>query len=655
MLRFPILLVCLIASASAARSGSVPVSEREAKAWLQYAVPLPKSVRISAKVTVPLKDVGLTVESDSGPVIDQACKELRGILGPASGSAFRITLQVGGRGSESLSQLKNSAQAYLITAEEDTGLRLVGLSPTGVYYAAKTLQQLLKPAVKGDRVEIPLLEVTDWPDLEARGTWGADNYDILKWMGDRKLNFVEQISAIGVDENGKGWAKHKDDREPLSTEAYLYGMMAVPVVLHLDQVSDKGLFAAYPNLEAKGGQKGAICYSQPQIVDVIADWIVDLASLPNVAGVDVWMAENLHGQGGCRCDECAKTDRSVLEARVIVKAWKKAEQRLGRKIPLYVLSSEETYKSNSLVLAELPPEIRFWFYWWLTYNTGETPLIPANLAEAAAQGRWIGVVPNLDSMTHFCQPFTGADFVHYRMNEFVDKKLSGLLGYITPRHLFFRFNLEAAAEWSWNAKGRTPQEFALSWAIRQGLPKPERWARWASLIGPVEWDIYGSEWPSGTQRSKPGQISKLLLDGKLPELGSVLHDAFRLPFGDIKSVEQLDADVAAASRALRLARIMAIPEYLHESLIADGYIRSLKALYELKQLVRNRKIAEPDRPRAIAQFSEFDKGLRQAADSLPEWAKIMDPKVGAGWVERQVRVINRLRTDMADAARELGF
>ena len=37
----------------------------------------------------------------------------------------------------------------------------------------------------------------------------------------------------------------------------------------------------------------------------------------------------------------------------------------------------------------------------------------------------------------------------------------------------------------------------------------------------------------------------------------------------------------------RLARKLGIREYWYESLMTDGYMKSLKALYELKQIVKN--------------------------------------------------------------------
>jgi len=652
----------LVAACAAAVAQPELVSEDEAKAWVRYTVPLPKSIEIPSKAVVRKSELIIVPPLGPDSLITQACKDLRETMGipeqpMASDATFRITLELGGPAADKLKSLRNADQAYRIAPEADrNGLMLVALKPVGLYYAAKTLQQLIKPRVTDTTVEIPMLRVTDWPDMEERGLWGAETFGPLTWLGDRKLNHLEQTGVRSVDSDGCGHAGIVPAWQPVVDQGPLYGIESVPISSHLEQSGYTGIFKAYPNLRGQGGHPGSICYSQPQIADVLADWIAGFASLPNVAGVDVWMSENLDGKGGCQCAKCRKTNRSVLEIRVILSAWRKSEERLGRRISLYVLSSEETYPDNKLVLAELPGEVRFWYYHWLTYNTGRWQMIPRCVSEAAKLGKWVGVVPSLDSMTTFMEPFTGADFIYYRMNEFVGKRLQGLLGFVTPRAHFFSFNVEAAAEWSWNAKGRTPEEFTLSYAIRHGINNPERWAEWAGLVGPVEWHVYGSEWPSGAQRATPDPVAQMLLEGRLPRLGKILWDAFRIPFGDIKTVKQLDLDVASAARALERARGMGVPEYWYESLVADGYIKSLKALYELGRIVKHGKVALTDRDAAESYFRMYLDGLKQASDALPKWEEIRDLRhEHAHYTGTPVKVIAQLRREMAEAATKLGF
>ena len=123
------------------------------------------------------------------------------------------------------------------------------------------------------------------------------------------------------------------------------------------------------------------------------------------------------------------------------------------------------------------------------------------------------------------------------------------------------FNGEAAAERGWNVNGRTPREFALFWAVRQGLKDPDKFAEWCVTLGEASWEVCGSDWPAGEQRSISGKSAERLLKGTLPPLGSVLWDAFRLPWGDIKSANRLEENLTNAGRAVRPAREMGRPEF----------------------------------------------------------------------------------------------
>lgn len=656
----PVLACCLIISGSAL-SAPIEVSGEEAAQWIHNLVPLPKSISITGKVIIPPEKMAVEVRRGSGPVVEQAVKELREAICATETSAdriFTLALEIGGRDSERLRQLKYFDQAYFVLpGENNKGLRLIALTPRGMYYASKTLCQLIAVRSSPESVEIPIMEVTDWPDIEDRGLWGSDSYLHLRWLADRKMNIVEQIANIGVDGQGQAFARLKNDNGPLVEEGPLYGIKPVPVVLHLEQLGGKGIFQAYPHLKGKSEHQGVICYSQPEFVEILAEWIAQLGSLTHVESVDVWMTENLSQMSGCLCDRCSSTDKSVLEVRAILAAWEKAKERVPS-VGLRILTSEETEASNRLVFREVPKEVMVWYYHsLLTYTNRKAPVLwKQYLADFTAAGHWLGVCPNLDATVHWTSPFTGADFVRYRMNEFADKRLSGLIGYATPRVYYSRFNVEAAAEWSWNAKGRSPREFAVSWAVREGIPDPEKFAEWAELVGPVEWAVYGSHWPSGDTRGTPGRAAERLRDGTLPELGFVLWDAFTHPFGDVKSEEHLSQLLANAETAVEIALEMGIPEFIHESLIAQGYINSMKALWELRQIVEPNGVSDEDRQAAHRYFEMYVQGLAQAVEELPKWeACVTQGRRNNNFTAKPVGVMKDMIGQMKEVASELGF
>jgi hypothetical protein len=654
----------LVAATSlAALPEPAPVSQKDSAQWQQYLVPLPKQVAINRKITLPMAEIAVIGPDGKNPVLAQAQKELHELLGQTDHptddkhATFTIALQLLMSGTSDLTGLKNSDQAYHIApspSNSPAALTITAIHPTGLYYGTKTLIQLMRPRIKDGQVDIPLARITDWPDMEDRGLWGADNYDHIVWMSDRKLNIVEQISDIGIDENGKTYARLKGGREPMVTLGPSHAVQPVPAILHLEQISGKGVFRAHPELKGQGGQEGCICYSKPGFVDVLADWIVALCQLPGVDDVDVWMAENLHGEGGCKCDECKKTDRSVLEARVIAAAYAKARQRVPR-LTLRILTSEETEGANTDVFKALPPDIRIWYYHsLLSYSAGEEPMVRGYLRDFARQGRWVGMCPNVVPVVHFAEPDAVPQFVHYRMNEFVDAGLSGLIGYATPRAYYGFFSVEATAEWSWNAKGRSPREFATSWAVRQGFGDPELFADYVDAFGPVAWDCYGSDWPNGEQREMV-RVAKKLKDGDLSDLGFVLWGVYRSPWGDIKNVDQLNRDVELADKAVAIAQRLNKDEFIHGSLIVQGYIRSLKALHELRQVVKAGKVDEDKKPLARKHFKAYIDSLNQSAVNLPAWeATLPMRKPDENFTKRPCDTIAQMIAEMKKVAADAG-
>ncbi len=640
-----------------------PVSPPDAEAWIRHTIPLPKQIEIKAKVIRAAAGIDIAEPAGVGGLGKQAGDELRAWVaaksraGKPRNTTFSLQLQIGGPEAAELKTLKNADQAYrIIPNQAGTALQMVALTGRGLYYAARTLQQLLRTNAEGN-VEIPLARVTDWPDLAKRGLWGSDCYDHLRWMGERKMNIAEQISDHGVDPQGKPYARLKGGREPMVREGPRCGVDPVPVILHLEQLAGRGIFQAFPQFKAQGGQAGAICYSKPEFAGILADWLVELGRLPGVSEVDVWMAENLHGKGGCQCPDCRKEDRNVLEVRTIVAALKKAREKLPD-LTIYVLTSEETEDSNARILRELPPEVKLWYYHsLLTYNSAESPMLRKYLVDAARDGHWVGVCPNVTAFVNFAHPFTGAGFIHYRMNEFVSKGMSGLIGYATPRVNYSLFNVEAAAEWSWNAQGRTPREFALSWAVRQGMKDPGKFADWSETIGAVAWDVYGSDWPSGEMRTTPPRVAERLRKGDFGGLGTNLWGVYRSPWADIKNVEHLNSDVAQAERAVGLARELGQQEFVQESLVVQGYIRSLKALYELRSIIKPEgKVPAVRSEDARGYFKLYADSLQQVAAALPRWEEtVRKPGDIHGFTDKPIEVIQEMLKQMAKLQAELGL
>jgi hypothetical protein len=655
--------VILAATASTAVPDPVSLSPADAAAWVRHVTPLPKKIEITASRTVPAQQVRVIVDDRAEPLVQQAARELREALGQrpdarsAANPAFIIQLEMGGPDAQTLTTLPNNDQAYRILPDADrAALRVVALAPHGLYYGSKTLQHLIRPKASRHRITLPILRVTDWPDMRDRGLWGSDAFLHIRWLSDRKINYMEQIASSRVDKNGETSVGLSGAKQRMVDEGPTYGIRPVPAVVHVEHWAGHGLTDAYPQTRARGGEAGALCYAHSDVIsDVLADWIVGYAHMPGVTDVDVWMTENLHGKGGCRCPECRKHNRDMQEARMIVAGWEKARKRTPD-IRLRVLTSEETADSNKQILEFLPPDVSLWYYHsLLTYTSGHDPMVKPYLADSARKGRSIGICCSVSAFVGLTLPFTGIHFMHGRMNEFVDKGMSGVLGYATPRVHYAAINTEAMAEWSWNAHGRTPREFAYSYAVRNDIADPDTFAEWAESLSPVAWDVYGSDWPFSEKQKSVGKAAKRLREGKLPELGHVRWGAYRSPWGDIKTVEQLDADVAKAKAAVTLARKLNIPLFTEETLVVEGLTQSLKALWELRSLVTPNGIDDANKTSAARYFQMYVDGLTQAKAALPRWERHVnpDPK-DRRQVRRVIELLDEAVTGMTALAADNG-
>lgn len=604
----------------------------EERNWIRYTVPLPKSISIPEKVLLAKSSVGIAPPAQKDMIVDQAITELTGLIGEAAQGRppFTIVMQLGGEDAKPLEALKNSGQAYRILPTDGDSLRLVALKPAGLYYASKTLQQLIAARAKGDQLEMPLVTVTDWPDVEDRGLWGSDNHENIPWLADRKMNWMEQISNQFVDmKTGQAVAKVKDDREKLYLEGPQRAIKFVPVVLHLEQSSGKGPIAYYPHIKGKSEHHGVMCYSQPKTIEIITDWIVQLARLPHVEEVDVWMSENLGGKIGCQCSRCKATgvNPMVLEERAIVKAWRAAQKQLGRDIGLRILTSEATWDYLPQIISEYPKEVKIIFYHsLLSYTADKRPMIPDFMEQEAKNGRWIGTCPNFSAIVGYVQPFESAQFARYRAYELVHKNASGILGYATPLVRVCKYNVEAFAEYTWNVMGRSTREFATSWAVRNGIKDPDTFAEFREVIGPVAWRYNGGDWPMRAThwRMRPSIAERLRL-GTLPGFRHYIDTFVKCPFGAYSGPEQLKKDVESSAKAVELAQQLGVEEYIQESKVAQGYVNALYALYELTKVVKDGKVAPQDKADAAKYFQMYADGFRQARDAVIKWNAVFFP------------------------------
>lgn len=76
----------------------------------------------------------------------------------------------------------------------------------------------------------------------------------------------------------------------------------------------------------------------------------------------------------------------------------------------------------------------------------------------------------------FKLPHRSAHRVRDFVKQMVDRgysHLCGMMGWHFGIEEVCGLNIAALAEWSWNANGRTPEEFAFAWALREGMSEAQ--------------------------------------------------------------------------------------------------------------------------------------------------------------------------------------
>jgi hypothetical protein len=555
---------------------------------LERMIPLPKRVSLTG-IRATTNEAVIVGEVLASPIIARAADVLLSALpGARIGrrGLYEIRLVTAPDDVE-LVALPNADQAYRIgpLPGSDLGIALTGVTDVGVLYAALTLAQLVR-TVRTERgvvaAEIPLGVIVDWPDLAERGQWGGDAAWDIGLTAPLKMNLIEVGVLPKLDDKGK--LSLQLTTPPICADALRQGVKALPYVPHLGDLGKySNLFELRPGLMSTPNPdeplppdyKPSLCFSKPAAAELLAQMMTASIHTFGVCGkeLNIWLTE----EGvPCFCDGCRGQNTYVLETRLIASAYRMVK-RDHPDFRLRILLTQGSYPVNDQVLAAVPADMGVTYYSGThTYDSSHQPMIYPLLATHAAKGGWLGVYPQVDNSWRTVFPFTGPQFMRNRMREFASKKLQSVTGYATPSNKFWRFNVAALAEWGWNAKGRDERQFARAWARRQGIADAEGYAEWAVQIGPLGWDLAGSRFPmrlfwdpARTILEKPTAMT--YGDGLLAEIPSAAH---------------LDANIAAAEKALAMATTLGMRECVAESQVVLNSYVFLKALIAISQTPR---------------------------------------------------------------------
>ena len=620
-----------------------PMTAREQEMLLRHLLPLPHEINMKHTVTLHPKDIRVKTRKNPTDMERHAAETLRALFGQKNADTSgqgELTITLGIIGEDGrlngekiqnfsrLQSLPNQDQAYVIEPVGEKVLLLAALDGKGVWYSVQTMMQLIEPSLTETAVTIPLAHIVDWPDLEERGLWNfTDPPTWIPWLSSLKLNYGKMGNTkIQPIEQGKP-GRITIDGDVMRT-ARLYGFNYLPFIMHFNFLHEYGLFTAYPELAGygetalsgryfahkHGNQHRVPCASQPRFTDLLEEWMLDIAS-QGADEVSCWLSER---PAQCGCPGCTFTGQFVLEARACVKAW----QRVRETYPDFTIRlfiSTTTDEKYWRVLAETPPEVKIerccasWIQ-RITHSPRDI-YVDALFDSYADDGYWVasydvplGAYGRVDT-PEFKVPCSSAhrirDYVGYIVRRGW-RGAYGMMAWCNQIHdgsskvgkVTYGFNIHALAEWSWNMHGRDERAFVIAWATREGYIDPEGIADWSEIMGPVEFDVFDSEFPICYSW---GRFTDMIANGERPYLGEGLFRYYLYP-GDF------DRKLECCDRAYEIAEAFHDPYLKNETAVVRTYVELAKYIYRIAE-----RVATDD-----LRTLESQKILRQDLDALQQ-------------------------------------
>lgn len=586
--------------------------------WSDRVIPLPQQMQILGSVRVRAGEIGLRADGfDACPYRQPALKTAVGLLrafalAERAGERFTIRLRLAEADAPICPQITGprGAQAYSIQPlVEGIGVELAANAPIGLLYAARTLAQLVRPpdgVTPQMELELPLAEIKDWPDIEERGEWGGNAESDLPWTAQWKLNTLEAMGGAAI--NGRGQPEMRISRD-LFREGAELGVKIVPIIFHLEQIAQSaGLMTraditstSDPNKPLPSDYMPGLCMSSPATQTLVEGWFSAAAKIEGVTDVMVWLSEDA---APCFCPNCIGKEPFGLEVACLVAAYRRV-QACYPQLRLRLLTTQGSYDVNGSILAATPEDVGISYYdGRRTYDSSRQPMIYPLMEDYARSGRWLGVYPQITHVFRTVLPWTGPQFMQFRGQEFADKGLRNVIGYTVPSNRYHEFNVMALAEWTWNARGRSPEEFARAYAVHKGLADPDRYVRWAMLAG-------ASGWLLAESRLTITAIYDRALATKGAEYFAKRFEEFGLMQPDA-----LNGALAQAREAHDLARQLADADAIGESAVSLAGLEAFDALQRLAALLEAK-----------------DEGARPLLDQLDRCAAIWRGRI-LEWGER---------------------
>ena len=612
--------------------------------WSDRVIPMPRKIEVTDSILAHAGDVCLQNYAKSTPEVHSALWLLREVVREENNNSM-VTVTIGLADDprmkvpqafvKKLKEVPNSEQAYLIysnkTKDGKLNVYLAGNTDIGILYAANTWYQLCNPnhftAVRHFRprrqwlrqstqIEIPVVNVIDWPAIKERGFWRWSPYsdNQVAWFAQWKINLIDLHSKAAFDKNGMPVIN--DFRKNIAVARGL----GVGIRLHLSHITQRcaTAFRTAPDLNAihkrfpglpvkKDLQAGELPLESEDMVKLLYDWLKAIAEQTGNSQkrIDVWLTES-----GRTSKIKAKCGRGLHteETLTVIKAFRRLQKDYPD-LKLSIWLSQGCFKQTGDIIKVLPDDVGLVFYdGGRTYTSGQKPIIYPLLQDFAASGRYFGVVPQFNSNWLAITPMTSPQFVRFRAKEFAEKGVDAVYGYFTPDNHYYEFNTVAMAEYLWNPNGRSPKEFAKAYALTRAYEHPELYAEWVVNAGEAAWHLAASR-----------ILFYLRMNPDLGMKGKTKLD-HRFEFCNISGIKDIGKIISKAEKALAQAKKLEMPEPLYESKFTLAGLKLYDLLKKIFVVLQSPKITDDQRKQLAGLLNQYDYNLDQAQRALLDWS-----------------------------------
>ncbi|MBN2764500.1 MAG: hypothetical protein JXR41_15505, partial [Bacteroidales bacterium] len=193
---------------------------------------------------------------------------------------------------------------------------------------------------------------------------------------------------------------------------------------------------------------------------------------------------------------------------------------------------------------------------------------------------------------------------------FVSKGLETVIGYAVPSNRYHEFNLMAMAEWLWNPKGRSIDDFVRDFADLNNIPR-DQFLEFIKTIETPAWKLAESK-----------LMLRLTYNYSLILRGRVTLEDHRFEMAELIPIKNIEKHISGARRALGIAKEIGTKELVLE---ARCVLAGLKAYSYVTSFITEISKSSIDTEKVIVYYKGLKKAAYAMRKSIEKWSTLKLP------------------------------